>query len=265
MTYAEQLLKIEEDKQNLLKKSRESLFNHYFCFVNIEPIEFLSPTSKDLLQCGSKLTFEIVAVDNSDNRQVQSIDFSVTLNIGKNNELVSSCSASCHLKTINNKGIFLIQNFADLNETQKTEFLKSISTYYERVQRDEDSYVQRLNIANIIDYFKSEPYASLSDFIESINQRVPTILENHLSSFVSEKTRIKFNNSEEDKTYQLSVEDKHKLIETIQSNFENSVKDCLYKIKKEGNYQQDWERLHNITVDFFNAKEFVSYKHKKSL
>lgn len=266
MNYAQQLLQLEEDKEKLLKQSRQSLVNHYFCFVNLEPVEFFSSKDKDISPCGTKLTFEIIAIDNSDNNHFYSVDFVASLNVGKNNTLVCSFDGGCNVKLINQLGIFLIQNFSNLNKKQKTNLLENINTYYEYLQKkDDENYVRRLNTYHIIDYFISENYQSLEDFIVFINQSIPTIVEQHLSSFVSGKPKKTFGNVEPKQIYQLSIEDKNNLIEKIQSNFYDTIKDSLYKIKKENNYQQEWEIAHNQTVDFFNAKEFAAYKYKKLL
>lgn len=260
MNYAQKLYQLDTDKETLLQKAREDLLGHFFCFVNIIPIGFMNSKVKGVDNFGTRLNFEIISVDNSDKNEFYSLTFSTTLDLDNHQHLQISHSSNTTLKTINSKGIFFIQHYHDLHEKQKKEFLKSIKDYYQRLQDKQDEYIDSVAISSletyhIVDYFKSDKNHSLSHFIEYINHGVDNIIEQHLSSFVCQTIKKHFEKTE--KLYTLTLKDKKNLISSIQNNFWVSVNESLYKVKREGNYQDDWIISHNQAVEYFKNTDIL--------
>lgn len=230
MNNVQKLLEIENQKKELLKKSENETSAYYYCFVNLIPVEFYSSKlSKGAKRHGVHLHFEIISFSSSDYHNFYSLVFEVTLenkiNKDKQKELKISYTSGVTKKSINQSGVFLINNYEDLTSEQRKQYLNKIKKHYKDLEDPYDSIaINGLETYNIIDYIKVANKALyLEDFLLEINKRLDTIIENNISQFKEYSIEKTFNTPKVEKMYLLTEEEKNKLKKDIKKNFKASI------------------------------------------
>jgi hypothetical protein len=258
MTYAQQLLEIEKQKEALLKESANESHQNYFCFINLEPIQILGRSNqRDIKYYLHALSFEIISINKEDKNQLYSLEFEtkVEMNRAKDSKekLKYSNSSSPDVKNINQHGLFFINNYDELDTKQQKDLLGKINSYYDKLQDPyDDIAIRRIQLKNVIGYIKKSN-VSLEDFVKEIVQNVDSIIENNLSSMVFEKRRENWEEVED--TYHLTTEDKKALIKNIKEKMPEYIKMSLNIETDEGSYQQDWIKLRNQAIKHFKSKD----------
>jgi hypothetical protein len=260
MNYAQELLQLEEQKKQLLEKSQQATFSYYYCFVNIEPINFYSSKlPKGVKRYGIRLSFEILAFDKKASSQVYSIDFDTTLELKKSVDNLEKleCRDSCFStkKAINEAGIFFINNYNELKDKQKVDFISKIDSFYNKLQDSEDARaIPAIKTRNLVGYVKEKNInLTLNDFAKIISKTVDNIVEQHLFSFIIEKTEKYFEKSE--KSYQLTEQDKKEVVKDIKSKLISSVNNIIASERKIESSQAEWIKLQNEVTKFFKEND----------
>jgi hypothetical protein len=218
MNYAQKLLKLEKQKEALLKSATQEVYKNFFCFINIQPIQYLSSKNpKGVQKYGVNLQFEIITVSEATPQQFNSFEFTTRIELKKEN-IEYSHGLYSKVKSINPKGLFFINNYGDFTDEQKNLQTEKVKAYYEKLQDPYDDWaVPRLELNNVVGYVKlSSVDFTAKDFAKEINKSVDSIVSNHVSKFLVEKTEINFNKTET--YYDLKVQEKKELIKDIKKN-----------------------------------------------
>lgn len=230
MNLAQELLTLEKQKEDLLKKSQELVADYYFCFITTNCMQFGMPLkSSDSKKMGIQINFEIIDFETVHKSQFNSSEITTTIKLKKidNQEKISFENSGSYqykrIKSINSKGLFFINNYNDLDEKQKKESIKQIQSYYEKAQDPYDDWaIPSLSVKNIVGYIKkSKIDFTLDDLITELSDQVKDIVEKHISKVVVLNTPHYYNNIET--VYELTKKEKQKLIKTIIKNLVKTI------------------------------------------
>lgn len=275
MTLAQELFELEEKKKNFLEQSRKNLSQHFFCFITFSHSYGYSRNS-NIEPIHSTLAFQILSFDKKSKHSFYLAEFETNIEFKKkDNEpllFIYRHSASPTTKNIGKNGLFLVNNYEDLSDSQKADYLNKVHEEYEKMQDPDDvRAIPKLETRGLIDYLKLDNSdLTLNEFVNELKKKVKPLVETYLTSIVYERTKKKWYNDKEvpPSTYELSQEEINTLIKDIQKNLVSRVSASIkpVEVRKDSSYgtSNEWDVYHNNAVNHFIAHDNQVLEARKS-